>query len=300
MSQLSLIIKNEYLTDIRQKGFWIGTFAAPVLLILFGVVMGLVLSDADSYNKFSNDLPITPDEDTMTAAKAAGMIVGSVLMMVLLIYGAQIFAKVKVEKCNRIMEVVCTCVDGRTMMLAKIVSVGLIGLTQILAWASLGIIAATVLFMLFPDAIPWHIFSHPLFYMSALYMLLYFVGGYIMFGSLYAACGAITDKDNENQAYMTAITMCLVFSFYIGMAAVDHSDGALSVVCTYFPLTSPIVGTINAVSGASPWWQTLVSLVLLYATAFLSVSLAGKLYRSSMLLKGKQFTPRDIVTFLKA
>ena len=58
--------------------------------------------------------------------------------------------------------------------------------------------------------------------------------------------------------------------------------------------------TINAISGASPVWQTLLSLLILYACAFFSVMIAGKLYSSSMLLKGKQFTPKDILTFIRS
>lgn len=302
MSQLSLIIKTEFLTDVRSKGFWVSTILTPLIIILFGVVIGLLMKDSDSFMKMNESVnsAVGPDPEEMTAAKAAGMLIGMFLTFFLMIYGAMIFNKVKTEKCNRIMEILSTCVDGRTMMLAKIIAVGLLGIIQLLAWASLIILAMTGFFMVFQFAIPWDVLSDPNVYLAVLYMILYFIGGYILFGSLYAACGAITDKDNENQAYMTVITFLLLGAFYIGQYAVDNGTSVFSTVCNYIPFTSPTVGTINAITGASPVWQTLLSLVVLYASAFFSVMLAGKLYRSSMLLKGKQFSPKDIITFIRS
>lgn len=299
MSQLSLIIKHEFLTDVRSKSFWIGTLVVPVIIIGFSAVFGFLASESDTLMKASEKMSTTPDPEEMTMAKVAGMLMGMFLTFFLMIYGAMIFNKVKTEKCNRIMEILSTCVDGRTMMLAKIISVGLIGMVQLLVWASFIIIGITVIFMVFPFAIPMELFLNPKLYLAFLYMLLYFIGGYILYGSLYAACGAITDKDNENQTYMSVLTFILLGAFYIGQFAVDNGDSAFATACNYIPFTSPTVGTINAISGVSPWWQTVLSLVILYVSAIVCVMFAGKLYRSSMLLKGKQFSPRDIITFIK-
>lgn len=299
MSQLSLIIKHEFLTDVRSKSFWIGTLVVPVIIIGFSAVFGFLASESDTLMKASEKMSTTPDPEEMTMAKVAGMLMGMFLTFFLMIYGAMIFNKVKTEKCNRIMEILSTCVDGRTMMLAKIISVGLIGMVQLLVWASFIIIGITVIFMVFPFAIPMELFLNPKLYLAFLYMLLYFIGGYILYGSLYAACGAITDKDNENQTYMSVLTFILLGAFYIGQFAVDNGDSAFATACNYIPFTSPTVGTINAISGVSPWWQTVLSMVILYVSAIVCVMFAGKLYRSSMLLKGKQFSPRDIITFIK-
>lgn len=299
MSQLGLIIKNEFLTDVRGKSFWISTILVPIIIIAFGAVFGFLMKDADSFNSMAADLPTQPDPEEMTAAKAVGMLMGMSLTFFLMIYGAMIFNKVKTEKCNRIMEILSTCVDGRTMMLAKIIAVGMLGIVQMLAWGAIIFVGIIGFYMVFQFAIPWEYLTDPRVYLCLLWMMLYFIGGYILFGSLYAACGAITDKDNENQAYMTVITFILLGAFYIGMYAVDNGNSALSTACNYIPFTSPTIGTINAISGASPIWQTLISLVILYATAYVCVVFAGKLYRSSMLLKGKQFTPKDLITFIK-
>lgn len=299
MSQLSLIIKHEFLTEVKSKGFWIGTLVVPLFIIGISAVFGFLAAESDTFMSASEKLNTSPDPEEMTMSKVAGMLAGMFLTFFLMIYGASIFNKVKTEKCNRIMEILSTCVEGRTMMLAKIISVGLTGLVQLLVWSGFIILGITIVFMVFPFTIPFDILANPKFYLAFLYMIIYFVGGYILYGSLYAACGAITDKDGENQAYMTVLTFILLGAFYIGQFAVDNGSSAFATACNYIPFTSPTVGTINAVSGVSPWWQTLISIFILYGSAGICVIFAGKLYRSSLLLKGKQFTPKDIITFLK-
>lgn len=121
-----------------------------------------------------------------------------------------------------------------------------------------------------------------------------------MFSSLFAACGALTDSNNENQQYLSILMMFVLSSMYIGMYAVDHPTSVLSVVCAYFPLTSPTVGAVNAITGEVPIWSSILSLVVLFACAYGSIVLGGKIYASSMLLKGTSLSPKTIVAFLKA
>ncbi len=297
MSQLGLIIKNEYLTDVRNKSFWIGTILVPILFFAFSVFIGFMMQDSDTLQKMSN--PTAPDPDEMSGIQVLGMMTGIFLAMFLMIYGAQIFNKVKKEKCNRIMEVLATSVTGRTMMLGKILSVGLLGLTQMIIWVGLIVLGCVAVITVFHPDIPWDELMDTRVYCAIVWSVLFFVGGYIFYGSIYAACGAMTDKDNENQGYMTLITFLLLGSFYIGQFAVMHPENAFVIFCSFFPFTSPTIAAVNAISGSVPLWQTLLSLVSLYIFAALSVSFAGKIYTSSLLLKGKKFTPKDLILFMK-
>ena len=131
ISQLKLLIKTDYLTDIRSKSFWIGTFLAPVLIIAFGAVIGFLASDSDAMQEVAS---ATGGGKDLTGPQVAGMLVGMILTMFLMMFGAQVYSKVRKEKVNRIMEVLATCVTGRQMMLAKVISVALIGLTQLFFW----------------------------------------------------------------------------------------------------------------------------------------------------------------------
>lgn len=297
MSQLGLIIKNEYLTDLRTKSFWIGTILVPILFIAFSIFIGFMMADSEGMKKMAN--PTMADPDELSGMQVLGMLCGIFLALFLMVYGSQIFAKVKKEKVNRIMEVLATCVTGRTMMLAKIISVGLLGFTQLLIWAGLIAVGIIGIFTVFKPDIDFSIFLNSDIYLGLLWTILFFVGGYIFYGSIYAACGALTDKDNENQAYMTLITMMLLMSFYIGEYAVTNAGNFFVVFCSFFPFTAPTIASVNAIAGQVPLWQSILSLVVLYGFAMISLSLSGKIYTSSILLKGKKFTPKDILLFMK-
>ncbi len=304
MNKLKLIIANEYKTAVGRKSFWIMTFAFPIIMVAFGAIMGFLMSESDTTNSMMDSLNettgLTPDEDTMSPAKAIAMIVGVILTMIMLTCGSQIMQMVRQEKTNRIMEFLATCVTGRTMLTAKIISVALITLTQLALWGILIAIFIAGIMIVFDVDIPWSILLHPLFWKSTIWALLYFIGGYLMFSSLFAACGALTDSNNENQQYLTILMMFLLAAMYIGMYAVDHPTSILAQVCAYFPLTSPIVGAVNAITDEVPVWCSILSLTVLYASAYCSIIIGGKIYSSSMLLKGTSISPKTIAAFIKA
>ncbi len=298
MSQLGLIIKNEYLTSIRAKSFWISTLVVPVLLVAFGAVGGYFMAESDTAMNLQDS--ISPDQEEMTPLKLIGMMLGMLLTMFIMMYGSSIFQKVKVEKTDRIVEIIATCVPGRTMMLAKILSVGLVGLTQLLLWAAIIAVFMAGILVVFTFAIPWEKVLQFKYIMAFVWSILYFIGGYVFFGALFAAGGAMTDKNNENQEYIAVLTFVLLLSFYIGMYAVDHGGQTFVRVLSFIPFTSPTIGCINAVTQTVPVWESALSVLTLYFFAWLAMVLAGKIYTSSILLKGKKFTPKDIVTFLKS
>ena len=300
MSKLSIIIANEVKTDISAKSFWISTFIVPVILLVFGLFAGVLMEDSDTFMKASHGMNAGPSPDSLTPLKALGMMLGIFPVMFLMMYGTMIFNKVKTEKCNRIVEILATCVDGRTMMLAKIISVGLIGLIQLAMWILLIIILGGFILLVAGVGIPWSILSNGDIWLAFLWALLFFIGGYVFYASLYAAVGAMTDKNNENQSYITILTLGLLASFYIGEYAVDNASGAFVLACSFIPFTSSTVLTVLSAAKEAPLWLSLTGLAALYVCALITVSLAGKIYTSSLLLKGKKLSPADLITFLKS
>lgn len=304
MNKLKLIIINEYKTAVGRKSFWIMTFVFPLLMVAFGAIIGFLMGDSESFMSTTNSINektgLTPDEDSMTAAKALAMMVGVFLTFAVMICGSQIMQMVRQEKTNRIMEFLATCVPGRTMLTAKIISVALITLTQVLLWAGCFVLFGIGFILVFDIDIPWHYLLHPLVWQTVIWSVLYFVGGFLMFSALFAACGALTDSNNENQQYLSILMMTVLASMYIGMYAVDHPTSVLAQVCAYFPLTSPTVGAVNAITGEVPLWSSILSLIVLYACSYGAIIIGGKIYAASMLLKGASLSPKAIAAFIKA
>ena len=297
MKQLKLIIFREYYNDVCSKSFWIGTLIVPIAFAAFCVLLAFLMKDSDTLMTVGS---LGQEHDDLSGQQLMAMMFGCFMVMFIMIYGAQIFNKVKNEKTNRIMEIVATCVPGRTMMLGKIIAVGLTGLTQIVVWALLAVTIMVTVAMAMNIGLLLQLISSPKLWVAVTYFMLYFIGGFVLFGSLYSMVGAMTDRDNENQAYMAFITMFLLVTFYLAQYSLDNADSALSVWCSYIPFTSPNIGAVQAISGEMTWWQTIISLIILFATDWLLVAFAGKIYTSTMLLNGKKFTPKDIMTFLKS
>ncbi|MDE6291792.1 MAG: ABC transporter permease, partial [Muribaculaceae bacterium] len=232
MNKLKLIVTNEYKTAVGRKSFWILTFVFPLAMLAFGVVMGFLMEGSDSFMSTTNSINektgLTPDDEGMTAAKGMAMMVGLFLTVAMMVCGSQIMQMVRQEKTNRIMEFLATCVTGRTMLTAKIISVALITFTQVLLWAALFVIFGIGFVIVFDIDIPWNYLLHPLVWKTLLWSTLYFLGGFMMFSALFAACGALTDSNNENQQYLSILMMCVLASMYIGMFAVDHPTSVLA------------------------------------------------------------------------
>lgn len=296
MNKLFIITKAEYYQEVKSKSFWFTTILMPLLIVGLGAFIGYLASESDAMSEIQKST--APDKD-MTAAEAMGMCVGVFLTMFVIMYGSMIFNKVKSEKTNRIVEVLVSCVSGRTIMFGKVLSVGLIGLTQMALWgAFIGIFVALAL-LIFPIGLSMSQLINVTMAKMIIYGLLYFIGGFTFYGGLFACCGALTDRNNENQGYLSMLMMLLMISFYIGVFSVD-TTGPLSYICLYIPFTSATVGAAQSIAGIVPWYSSLLSLLVLYASAAVTLIFAGKIYTSAILLKGKSFSPKDILVFLKA
>lgn len=296
-STLSLLVSTEYRNDIKSKSFWIGTFLLPIVGVAFGFIVGYLMDSSDAMKEMNT---ATAPKGDISAEQAIGMMTGVMLVIFIMVYGAQIFNKVKTEKTNRICEVLVSSIPGRTLMISKVISVALVGITQILVWAALLIGILAVIYFFVPLSFELTDVLSPRNFLLLIVAILYFIGGFMFYGSLFAACGAITDRNNENQSYMTVVTMVLMMSMYVGMFATDNSGSALARICFYLPFTSPSVGGVLGISGEASWWQTALSLITLFGSAIFMTSLAGKIYTSALLLKGKKFSPRDIIVFLRS
>lgn len=298
MNPLQLIIKREYLQDVLSRSFWIGTFALPVLMIGFGAFIGIMSTESDTMRDIAS--LGQPEHGDLGGLQILGLMAAMFLTIFLMVYGSMIFNKVKAEKTNRIMEMLASTVTGRTMMLAKIISVALVGFTQLLVWMLLLVTGVVVLLTAIghPDLLAAMFDAR--IWTGLIWAVLFFIGGYLLFGSLYAMVGAMTDKENENQGYIAILTFMLMACVYLASFAIDNPNTPLAVWCSFIPFTSPSLGAMAAISGSLSLWQVFLSLIILYATAWLSVTLAGKVYTSAMLLNGTKFSPRDILVFIKA
>ena len=248
---------------------------------------------------------------------------GYLIMMFIIIYGNMVMRSVIEEKTNRIIEIIISSVKPFQLMIGKIIGTSLAGLLQFMIWAIIGLslmFAASAFFgvnvgptaRISPELMQSaqsEMSGTAQMYISELWNLpiasiligfiIYFIGGYFLYSSFYAAIGAAVDNQTDSQQFLLPIIMPLILSVYIGFfTVVNDPHGTIAVLFSMIPLTSPIVMLMRLPFGV-PWWQIAISVSLLFATFFLVVWFAAKIYRIGILMYGKKPTWKELYRWLK-
>lgn len=254
-------------------------------------------------------------------ASMMGMMFTFIMFFFVMMYGSLVMQSVVEEKTNRIIEVIISSVKPFYLMMGKIVGVALVGLTQVAVWiviVSLGAISVGIFggINISADnmgqameiasqnkllagaldaqlsallAINW--------FQVIICFILYFIGGYLLYASLFAMFGSAANDSQEAQQFMTPLTMILLVAFYVGFAASKNPEGTTAIWGSIIPFTSPVVMMVRT-PFEIPLWHIVVSLILLYGTAILMTMLAAKIYRTGILMYGKKVSFGEIFKWL--
>ena len=270
------------------------------------------------------------DEDVSSAASfiAAGIggAMGFLMYMVVFIYGMMVMRSVMEEKVSRIVEVMISSVRPFDLMMGKVLGVGAVGLTQLAIWAILIPAVYMIAGLAFgltgaemgggmnsaemaaagidPDDIQGKVsmimneLSAQNWLLIVPLFLFYFIVGYVLYASLFAAVGsAMSDDLNESQALTLPISIPVIIAFYIMFVTVRSPESSLAVWSSIFPLFSPIVMP-SRIAFEPPVWQILLSVVLTSACALFFVWLAGRIYRVGILMYGKKASFKELGKWL--
>jgi ABC-2 type transport system permease protein len=253
-----------------------------------------------------------------------GYACGFLIYLLTFIYGAAVMRGVMEEKTSRVAEVIISSVKPFPLMLGKIIGIGAVGLTQFLLW--IGLITALVLVaqafiphdllvevnniqkanamgnasMAKSSEAARQIFEvkqslqHASWFLIIGCFIYYFIGGYLFYASLFAAVGSVVNEDpQEAQSLLLPISMPIIFSFIIMSIAAQDPGGPLAVWASMIPFSSPIVMMARIPYGVPttvPYWQLLLSMALLAGGFLFTTWMAGRIYRTGILLYGKKPT----------
>ena len=266
------------------------------------------------------------DEERSSAifASILGIILAMLTYMFVLMYGAMIMNSVVEEKTNRIVEVIVSSCRPIELMLGKIIGVGLVGFTQIAIWVIfLGVVSsvlgialgsmagigsavsstdsAAALTALAGDSEFGEIIEILLsvnYFQLISCFILYFLGGFLLYASLFAAFGSTVDQPSDASQFTTPIMMIMVFALWAGIACMENPDGSLAFWCSIIPFTSPIVMMVRLPYDV-PFWELALSIILLFATALAITAIAARIYRTGILMYGKKVSFKDILKWIK-
>ena len=259
-------------------------------------------------------------ESSTDIAMGLGLFLSLFTYMFVLMYGAMIMNSVIEEKTNRIVEVVVSSCRPFQLMLGKIIGVGLVGLTQMAIWIALlaivGTIAGSVLGI---SSMPTDAISAEQMASAAdmgaiesimrqtlsinygpiiLNFVLYFIGGYLLYSSLFAGLGSAVDQASDSSQFTTPVILIMIIALYAGIACMDNPSGPMAVWCSIIPFTSPVVMMVRLPFGV-PTWQLLLSIGLLFATALAIVWIAARIYRRGILHYGQKTSFGTLFKWIK-
>ena len=235
-------------------------------------------------------------------AMGAGFIFTMLIYFFVTTYGALVMQSVMEEKTNRIVELMVSSVKPFQLLMGKIVGIALVGFTQLLFWGVIVAVALGVAQAM--DSLPEQvalIFSAigelPLFELTTLFVV-YFIGGYLLYASIFAAVGASVNAQEDSQQFVVPIVLILLFGFYAALYSVENTDGPLAFWTSLIPITSPIVMMVRIPFGV-PLWQELLSVGILFATAIAFVWLSGRIYRIGILMYGKKPSIKEMLRWTR-
>jgi len=128
--------------------------------------------------------------------------------------------------------------------------------------------------------------------------VLYFLGGYLLYASLFAAVGSAVDSETDTQQFSLPLTLPIIFAIYAAIYSAQNPDGPLALWCSMIPFTSPIVMMVRLPFGV-PTWQIILSLLILVLSFIGTTWMAGKIYRTGILMYGKKVTWKEMWKWVK-
>ncbi len=271
-------------------------------------------------------------ETSTGIAMGLAYISGFLMYMLVFMFGSQVMRGVIEEKTSRIVEVIVSSVKPVQLMLGKIIGIALVGLTQFAVWVLLTVaivmivksnilpaetmeqvqqlpqslaqadqavagsgsmteVQLTEMQSLFSSALsqPWGLIIFA--------FLFYFITGYLLYASLFAAIGSAVDNETETQQFMLPVTVPIILGLIVAMGTMQNPESSISFWFSIIPLTSPIV-MVARIPFDVPAWEIILSMALMIITIFGCVWMAAKIYRTGILMYGKKTSYKEIWKWL--
>jgi ABC-2 type transport system permease protein len=263
-----------------------------------------------------------------------GFFYGALIFVFIFLFGMTILRSVSREKSNRIVEVLLASVHPNQLLTGKIVGIGIAAFFQFIIW--MVVVGAGLYFMrelIFPDLLDASnmdivqmtdevknqtrldqlyaaseynefvnlVYERVQFGIMTAFFLVFFIVGYLFYGSFFAAVGATSGSESDGQQFVLPIIFLLCFSLYAGYFALQNPESSLTTFFHYLPFTSPVVVMVKLAQGYAPEesMQIYIALIILVVSAVLNLMIAGRLYKNGILQFGHRVKFSMIVRWLK-
>ena len=249
-------------------------------------------------------------ETSSTLSYFIGIIMSFMLYMFILMYGQMVMTSIIEEKNNRVLEIVVSSVKPTYLMLGKILGIGAVAVTQILIWLT---IVMSFTYWVMPSLMAGVVsnsndpelmaalgrLSDGSYVMSLfVYLLLFLIGGYLFYSSIYAAIGSAVDNIQDASQLTTIAVLPIIVGMVLSPSVVADPMSTYATWVSIIPFTSPMVMMARIPFGI-PFWEIALSIVLLYLTFGFMIWLAAKIYRVGIFMYGKKPTMSELIRWAR-
>ncbi len=289
-----------------------------------------IISELDKININVSTIKIGADGSEKESSTELTMFISMAFAflsyMFIFIYGIQVMRGVMEEKTSRIVEVIISSVKPFQLMMGKIIGIAMVAFTQIIVWAVFTVLILTgVKAAFFSDSTMPSRAEAQMEMMqneeaseqmasfeqefnfdkimemvkslepmkTLLLFVFYFLGGYLLYSALFAAVGAAIDNESDQQQFMLPITIPIIISLYVAMMTFRNPGSDIAFWFSIVPFTSPIV-MMARIPFNVPLWELLLSMGLLIAGFIATTWIAGKIYRTGILMYGKKVDYKEL------
>ncbi len=259
-------------------------------------------------------------EASAEIALIIGMVTAMMIYLFIIMYGTQVMNGVMQEKANRIVEVIVSSVRPFELMMGKIIGIALVGLTQFLMWVVLTFILLTIGSFVISGSIDFKsmmemnqmqmngismtdieieaanfmkMLSSFNWLKIGILFVVYFLGGYLLYASLFAAIGSSVDNETDANQFTLPITLPIVLSIFIALYSVRSPESSFAFWFSIIPFTSPVVMMVRLPFDVAAW-EIVVSIAVLILSFIGTTWMAGKIYRTGILMYGKKVTWKEL------
>ncbi len=257
------------------------------------------------------------EADSAAFFSILGYIMGFIIYAAMFIYGAYVIQGVLEEKTTRVIEVMVSSVRPFQMLMGKVLGIGAVGIVQMIVWSALmlgAVFFAGSIITLFVDpaslslpvtASQEEILEAVDFVVPTIkpgvfvWFVLFFLGGYLLYSSLFAAVSSLVEQQQDAQGLLMPIYLLIIIPIMFMVFFVESPNSSLAVTLSMVPFFSPILMVVRVAVTEVPFWQVGIAYLLLLSTFVGSMWVSSRIYRVGILMYGKKPNLKDIIRWIR-
>jgi len=210
------------------------------------------------------------------------------LLISILVSAGSLIQGVSEEKENRVIEVILSSIDARSLLLGKLLGLGAAGLLQLAIWLTMALLPAIML-----------VAGLALSPMIVILCLIYFVLAFLLYGTLITGTGVIGTNAKDMQQYGMFWSIGSAIPMIFMEVLLRDPHGTTARILSYFPLTSAVTMMLRIGNDGVSWWEIPLTIGILAASVWLALRFAARIFRTALLMYGKRPTFVEIFRWMR-